>query len=122
MLKIRKEQMDAFSEAALRSFEGRMAAHLGEFFPKQCKALGEAHVRDTIRYGIERAKTFGIVSSRDVAKYVVLMIALGRNFDGDPKLPWAGDILRDSELADPGVRVDLLYDEAVDFFGDGEGA
>jgi len=113
MLRIRKEQMDAFSQAAARSFEDRMVEHLTEFFPEQCEALGEPETREAIQHGINRAKTYGIISERDVCKYIDLMFTFGRDFDEDAELPWAGRILNDDEFVNASVKTDRLYDVAM---------
>ena len=109
MLTIRKEQMDAFSHAALRIFECRMVAHLNRHFPKRCAKLGEDGVREWIRYGIERARTYGIVSERDVCKYIDVMFVYGRDFDTDRRRPWAGQILNDPVIMPPAVRTNRLF-------------
>ena len=94
MLTIRKEQMAVFAQAEIRKFEDRVVIHLNKFFPRQCEALGDSKLRETIRYGIKRAATYGITAARDVRKYIDAMVALGRDFDTDRRLPWAGEILR----------------------------
>jgi len=94
MLTIRKQQMAAFERAEIKKFEDRMVIHLKKFFPRQCAALGDFKLRETIRYGIKRAAAYGITAEREVYKYTDLMIVLGRDFDTDQRLPWAGEILR----------------------------
>lgn len=94
MLTIRNAQMAVFSRAEIKKFEDRMVIHLKKFFPRQCEALGEAQLRETIQYGIKRAAGYGITSKPDVYKYVDLMVVLGRDFDTDRRFPWASKILR----------------------------
>ncbi|MBZ5626545.1 MAG: hypothetical protein LAQ69_48870 [Acidobacteriia bacterium] len=93
MLVIRQQQMAAFAQAAVKSFDDRVVIHLNKFFPEQCGTLGEPQLREFIRYGVERANTYGIVAERDVCKYIDLMAVFGRDFDTDPRLRWAGVIL-----------------------------
>jgi len=112
---IRQKQMEAFSQAAIQSFEDRMVIHLNEFFSEQCKALGEQKTREAIRYGIQRAAIYGIVSELDVCDYIDLMFAFGRDFDKDPQLPWAGQILNDLTIKNPTIKVNYLYDTAMEY-------
>jgi hypothetical protein len=104
--------MGVLSEATLKSFEDRMVIHLNKCFPSQCKAWGEPAVRDTIRYGVERAATHDITSKREVCKYIDLMVVFGRDFDQDPTLPWASSILGDRTLRGSTVKLERLYETA----------
>ena len=70
-----------------------MLVHLRKFFPKQCAALGELQLRETIGHGIRRAAHYGITAKRDVCKYIDLMIVFGRDFDSDKRFRWAREIL-----------------------------
>lgn len=106
---IRSEQMTALSNAATDSFESDVLSHLKRCFPAECTALGEETVRNTIRYGIERSRTYGITAAREVCMYVDLMIVFGRDFDCDPRLPWAASILNSKRWKDPAAKLDQLY-------------
>ncbi len=121
-MQIRKEQMETLSDCMLRKFEDSMVAHVEKFFPEQYSALGEAGVREMVRYGIERAETYGIVSERDVCKYVDVMFMYGRDFDTDPKLSWAAGILNDKRPQEPSERVDRLCREVMERQGIGGGS
>ena len=114
MLKIYDDQAEAFTRAARRDFEDRMAAHLRRFFPHEGRILGDAGLRDTIRHGVARAATYGVVSEHDVAWYLNLMMALGREFDADPLLPWAHAILTGAELPDAPTRMARLYRTTIE--------
>lgn len=94
MITIRRKQMAVFVQVEIGKFEDRMVVHLQKFFPKQCKAMGEPQLRETIRYGIKRAAAYGITAERDVYKYVDLMVVFGRDFDTDERFPWSGETLR----------------------------
>jgi len=115
MLRIRKEQNEELAKVALKRFEDSMIIHLNKFFPEECKALDAEATRRTIRYAIERAAGYDIVSQRDVCIYTDVMFVFGRDFDKDPKLPWAGQILNDKSLKDkPHEKADKLYDTALE--------
>ena len=112
MLTIRQEQMDALSRVALDNFGDRMVVHLKKCFPESCRALGELGTREAIRHGTERAGSYRLTAERDVCRYIDVMLAFGRDFDADPSLPWAAEILGDEGPAGPGDKMDRLVDEA----------
>jgi hypothetical protein len=114
MLTIRTDQMRIFSWMAWNSFEGRMVAHLGEFFPQRCKTLGEEKTRETIQQGTVNARKYGIISEHDVCIYIDMMFEYGDDFDVDPELPWASQVLNDPEIRDPTYKVNRLFDAAMD--------
>jgi hypothetical protein len=110
MLKIRAEQLEAYSQAEVERFREWMAAHLKRFFPRQCKALGDDQLNETIWFGIKRAATYGIKAKRDVCKYIDLVILLGRDFEKDGKLPWASEILNSQNQAH--AKLEMLHQVA----------
>ena len=110
-MKLRRQQVEAFSEAAAKSFEDRMVDHVGRFFPDDCERLGE-RVRQEVRYGIERAESYGLRSRRDICKFLDVMFAFGRDFETKRKFRWADEILHDPAVVDPAVRAGRLLDEA----------
>jgi hypothetical protein len=113
MLTIRDEQLRYFSQAAAADFEDRMVIHLRKFFPQHCEALQEPGIRDAIRHAIRRAASYGIVTERDVCKYTDLVFAFDRDFDVDPRLPWAARVLHDPLVTDPTARINTLFDQAL---------
>jgi hypothetical protein len=109
MLKIYDDQTEAFARAAMREFEHRMAAHLRRFFADECARLGPESLAELIHHGISRAASHGIVSEHDVALYLNLTVALGRDFDRDPLLPWASAALAETAALEPSRRMGRLY-------------
>jgi hypothetical protein len=114
MLEIRQEQIERLSEAASKNFEDRMLVRLEKFFPQHFTALGEEKTRFLVQFGVERAKTYSIASERDVCKYIDLMVSFGVEFDTDPKLPWASQILNDPSLKNPRLKTDTLFKAGLD--------
>jgi hypothetical protein len=98
--------MAAFSEAASKSFEERMLAHLRRFFPKRCAALGEGAARELVRDGIAAARSYSVVAERDVARYLDVAMALESGADLAAEHAWAREILGSAE--DPGAKMDRL--------------
>lgn len=112
MLIIRKEQIEAFEQAALENFENKMFAYLEKFFPKNCEVHGETKIREIIRYGIEEAEVHGFTTERDVCLYISLMLMLGHRFYQDPQLPWASIFFNDENIS-PSQKIDRIYDKAM---------
>lgn len=106
---IRHQQMQSLADASVSKFEARMTEHLERCFPVQCKASDEMRIHSTIRYGIERAASYGINLERDVCKYIDLMFVFGRDYDRDPGLPWVSEILEDETLDDATVKTERLF-------------
>ncbi len=113
MLTFRQRQLDAFQRDMTDSYEIRLAAHLERYFPERCRALGPDEVFETIRHGVRRAQGHGFVSERDICKYLNLMFTLGRDFDVDPRWPWAGRILDPESGRSTTLRINQLYAEAL---------
>jgi hypothetical protein len=110
-VRIRKEQIDAFAQVEMEHFVARMLVHLRRFFPEACLSLGDDGLLASIHHGITRAAEYGVVAERDVALYLSLMMALGRDFDRDP---WAHAILTEPELREPARRMQRLYGTALE--------
>jgi hypothetical protein len=111
MFTLHSHHTDAFDKDIRRRFENRMVDHLNAFFPAQCGQLGEKEVRNWINLGIQRAGSYGIVSERDVCKYIDIMFVHGRNFDSDPRKPWAASILT-AKSVDPADKTRVLFENA----------
>jgi hypothetical protein len=117
MLNIRPGQMEAFEQAAQRRFENDMAAHLRKFAPRHCKILDEEALRTIIRLGIERARKYGFTNVGPVRLFLELMFLFGSDFDTDPQLPWAAEVLADKAIKDQASRAESLYAKTTDFLG-----
>jgi hypothetical protein len=110
MLIIRAEQMKVFGQAAFRSFEDEMVLHLARFAPKHSQVIGEPVVRQVIRRGAERARTYHLTNHGPVRFYIEMMFQLGSEFDTDPQLPWAREILAQAATSDQMECAERLYE------------
>ena len=115
MLVIRPKQMEVFKQAALRSFEQEMVAHLAEFSPPLFKAVGEGQMSQTIQFGIDRAGSYGFTFRGPVRFYLELMLLFGSHFDTDPQYPWAAEILTNQDAGPEMQRADRLYERTMDY-------
>jgi hypothetical protein len=110
-LMIRHEQLVALRGVRQKEYERRLAAHLRKHFAETCAALGDQGLGDAVRYGIQRARSYGIQAERDVVKYLNLMFVFGRDFDTDPRFPWAASMLRSTDYG-PTLRINQVYSDA----------
>jgi hypothetical protein len=115
MLTIRKEQMQAFRQAALQNFEDEMVAHLKEFTPHHAASLGEAGLRNVIRFGMGRAGRYGFTCRGPLRFYIELVFSLGSEFDTDPQYPWAAVVLTDPGIDYEMERADRLFDQYTEY-------
>ena len=114
-MQIRREQLEALENAAARRFESEIVEHVREFAPRLFSILGEPAVRAFARNGIVRAAKYGF-SQRGPAKlYVEMMLSFGTEFDSDPQLPWASQVLSDQAPMEPMLRAELLYREMLKY-------
>lgn len=111
MLTLRREQVEALSESALKDFEKLMMPHLKKFYPEFVEMAGPAKVKEFIRLGVKRAASYYITAKKDVSRYIDLMASLGADFDKNPDLPWAAEILRTRNPAD--TRIKILIETAA---------
>ncbi len=109
MLTIRDEQMRALS---LEMFERWLQSHLRQYFPRQSARLTDDELHQTVRSGIGKGRRYGFVLEAELCRFTDIMLVMGPDFDSDPRLPWAAAILNDSELARPGVRIEMLQEAA----------
>lgn len=109
------EKIAVFEDAAMRRFEDSMIEHVRTYFPNHYQIAGEDGTRDVVRYAVERAARHGHDTERSVCFYLNVMLILGGNFDTDPQLPWAAEILAD-EIPEPEYRIEKLADTAVEWF------
>jgi hypothetical protein len=115
MLTIRREQLEMFEKADSPEFERQMIRHVQEAFPKHCRFLDEQAIREVVRYGVGHASAQGFIKRGPVALCIDLSLLLGRDFDSDPQLPWAREIILDSVYDDELQRAQRLHAVAMDY-------
>jgi hypothetical protein len=108
MLKIRKEQMDIFSELMLKKFEDYLVAHIQNDFAEQVKETPEDALRATIQKGLSKAERYNIRIEYNIERYIDLMFILGDDFDTAEKTQWVGELLRNEQM--PALeRINRIY-------------
>jgi len=108
-MRIRKEQIEAFSESLKEAYVVRMAAHLRDDFPEQLESQGlqEDDLEPLVRQGMADAEKYGVVYESDVQLYLECLVLLGPKFDRDRKYPWARQTLRRKDL-DGAAKMDEI--------------
>jgi hypothetical protein len=115
VLILRKSQVEAFEQSAQREFEDELVDHLRSFAPELWRILKDDGVRRAVQLGLRRAGRYGLKDRAPLKFYVELTFAFGSFFDADVQLPWAGQILSDSTIANQHRRVDRLYGKMADY-------
>jgi hypothetical protein len=113
VLVIRRAQMEALRRHALEPFQALLTWRLRTSFTAQTQALSDAALEALVWAGIDRANGYGITAEPDVAGFVELMVCHGTDFDRDPAMPWAGEILNSPELDDATKMASLGYCEEI---------
>jgi len=108
-----EEQIGALEDVKHNAFGEEMLEELQELFPIEFAAAGEWRMRALVQYGCTRPQRYGIRNQSEIRRYIELMVQLGRNFDVDPELPWASQIL--GRRLPPAEKLDRL--EAVSHHG-----
>jgi hypothetical protein len=93
MLLIRQEQMRILTAPLFEQFVRQGIDHIHKHFADQFASLGEASVRAAVLHAVERAESHGFSRDADVLVYLTLMFVFGRDFDRDPRFPWASKAL-----------------------------
>jgi hypothetical protein len=112
-LRISSQQMDAFKADAIERYIDSVIPHLQECFPEACEELGEQDTLEMVRYGIDLADSYGIDREVCVCEFIDLMFLFGVEFDRDPDLPWASEILQDESIQKQGALMDHLWEAGI---------
>ena len=131
MVRIRAEQLQAFQPLAEAAFVNRVVQHLREYHASVVERLPDDMLRERVRYGLSRARQYGLSWESSLTAFVALMFEIAPNFDEHPRIQY---VLRD-ERVPPNSRIDALqervseqdweeaeqrYDEDAWFLKDGE--
>lgn len=107
MLIITKAQLERLDAVHLDRFKARVIDHLRELFPALVGRPAEEFDRE-IDAGIAEARSRGVISERDIARYLDLRAKLGVGFLADPEHEWIAAILADP-LRVPDTHLDAIF-------------
>lgn len=114
MFQLDDRHVAAFVQAVQREVRSRLLQHVRDFFPEQCKALGEDALRDVVDEGIERASSYQLSHEGPIRHFLELMFTLGSDFDLAFRPPSAQQILKSHELSDH-EKMERLMRDAVQY-------
>ena len=107
MLTIRKAQMEEFGRHRSAVFEQVAIDHVRKLFAEDCVARTEVQLRELIRNGIARGRSYGLTASKDLLTFIDHMFILGPEFDDKPEYSWARDVLTNTQFSSE-TKADLL--------------
>ena len=110
---IRNEQFETLEDSLTGEFENEMLQHVREFTPRHCKVMDEAGLRGVIRRSVRKARQYGFTNRGPVRLFIDLTFMFGSDFDTDPLLSWAGEILKTGGPADQMNRAEQLHKKAL---------
>ena len=110
MLKIRKEQIDAFLPKTDEEVVDFIVAHLREESPSLIERVPPESLREMVGNGVARARGHGLRRLEDLTAFVSIMFEIAPDFDEHTELR---HVLRDDSIpADE--RMDELFDPELD--------
>jgi hypothetical protein len=115
LLIIRDEQIKILGESRTRAFEDEMIQHLHEFTPHHCKVLSDDGLREVVRRSIKQAVKYGFGNRGPVRLYIDLVFMFGSDFDTDPLLKWAAEILTKGGAWDQMDRAEQLHAKTLEY-------
>lgn len=116
MILIRQSQMQVFEAESKSRFEQDLVWHFLNTYPRECRqAGGPEAVGNLVSDALERASVYGFKSRAQVSLFVALRFILGRDFDKDPQIPWAGQLLSSRSIPNPSLRINAVYDQMLEY-------
>jgi hypothetical protein len=122
MLTIRDVQFKALSKSREPRLRARLEAHANQFFAEETATLTETAMDAILEQAIARPRQYGFKTDCDAAKWVNLMFTFGRDFDTDPRLAWAGELLAQAgKTEDRRPLLDRLFLAAMEHVEEARG-
>ena len=109
MFTIRKHHIRALENVAKARFEDEMLEHLKNYAPKLYEIRGEQCFRKVINLGLSKSEDYELTNRGPVRFFLESMVSLGCDFDTDPQLPQAGEILSGIKTKNQATRSNNLY-------------
>lgn len=109
MLTIRRPQLLALRAVRRKAFITEMIRYLRTHFPEELANVKDHQLRGHVTRTLTRARSYGLTSRQDCARFLNLAVLFGWDFDEDPKnAAWVKETLADNEVHSPGARLDRL--------------
>lgn len=111
---IRREQMHALARSGEEDFQMRMIGYLRDLFSVKTSEFSDQQLIRLIERSTKDAGKYGIVSEKDVSRYIALICTFGLEFETKPEFDWAAAILDPESGRLPGFRIDDVFEEAIE--------
>ena len=108
MFRLRKEHSDALRRQALADFEARAVRHLREHLPGPTATYSDEELLRRVRRAVPRARQHGLLTQRQVVRFLDVTFLLAEGFDQDPRYEWAAVLLRSTKLSAEARSILLL--------------
>lgn len=109
-LVIRNAQLQVFAEEK----EGQWVIdYLAGSYPEIARAMGMAALRNLVKTAQAKARSHGFHEPQMVRKYAHAAFLLGADFESNPQMGWARQILSSPRYKDPLSRLRALEDATV---------
>jgi hypothetical protein len=89
-----------------------MVKHLRDSFPKQTSSLSDEDLHTMVVSGIEKSLAYKIILEDDIQRFLECMNIYGGNFDKDPEMTWARDILKRGDVSGT-QKMDAIYFHSI---------
>lgn len=89
--------MDALRDSSEAECVASLEQCLRQSFPLDIARLSGNELRTVVRLGMDRSRSHGGLTTRDMYLYLTMMFMLGCYFDEDPQFAWAQEILSHHE-------------------------
>ncbi|MEM7154737.1 MAG: hypothetical protein AAF799_17945 [Myxococcota bacterium] len=109
---MRPEHLRGLRRPRVRPLLDTLVAELRRSFPEELVALDEDELRDEVEEGALRAVGYGLVTFRDLARFLNLLVVYGWNCDLER--PWMAALLSDGEVPLPSARLDRLVRASIE--------
>lgn len=96
MFRIKKEQMDFFTEKTRRKFRAKVIAFLRRRFEEKVAATSDGELDAWVELAVDKANRYRVNTEPEALQLIVLFLFLG--LDVDDKLEWARRVLADKDL------------------------
>jgi len=93
VLRIRNAHLEALGRSRKDFFAKRAADHLARYFPHLPELVDRSLLLARVQRSIQKAAGYGFSSQRDLIRWLNVDAALGEDFAGDLRYPWARRIL-----------------------------
>src|SRR5215471_6918201 len=114
MLVIRDAQLQVFRDHSLQRFERRLKEHVREALAAAGIGFTEEVLREQIVLGMKSSRELGLVTERDVARYITIVCSVLAGFTSEPHPKAALHILR-APNQEPREKLDRFEGWARDY-------